>query len=186
MEVLTDAAIEEIKTRCCFVSEVLDASGDNSRIASPGGWGGDDYFTDTDPPSDATHSESEYSRVSMDVDSAAGESQAASSSSSVVPHPYTTLPSNRMERGGNNLQVLADLYMRHSTATDIQIRVAPPTAQQVGSGKGTLIIPGWIRERAAEVLFEGGDVDESSVAEVILDSLLKVMIYPSLVPNSLI
>ena len=35
------------------------------------------------------------------------------------------------------------------------------------------MIPGWIRERAAEVLFEGGDVDEVSVAEVILDSLLK-------------
>lgn len=36
-----------------------------------------------------------------------------------------------------------------------------------------MIIPGWIRERAAEVLFEGGDVDEMSVAEVILESLLK-------------
>ena len=37
------------------------------------------------------------------------------------------------------------------------------------TGRGTLIIPGWVRERAAEVLFEGGDVDESSVAKVMLD-----------------
>lgn len=52
--------------------------------------------------------------------------------------------------------------------------VEPPPSQQTGTGRGTLVVPGWIRERAAEVLFEGGDVDESSVAEVILDSLLKV------------
>ena len=46
----------------------------------------------------------------------------------------------------------------------------------VGSptGRGTLLIPGWVRERAVEVLFEGGDVDESSVAEVILDCLMRV------------
>lgn len=54
------------------------------------------------------------------------------------------------------------------------MRVVPPESQQTGTGRGTLIIPGWIRERAAEVLFEGGDVDESSVAEVILEALLKV------------
>jgi actin-related protein 10 len=53
--------------------------------------------------------------------------------------------------------------------------VTPPPFQQTGTGRGTLIIPGWIRERAAEVLFEGGDVDESSLAEVILDTLLKVL-----------
>ncbi|KAF7336758.1 Fungal specific actin related protein [Mycena venus] len=54
------------------------------------------------------------------------------------------------------------------------MRVVPPVAQQTGTGRGTLIIPGWVRERTPEVLFEGGDVDESSVAEVILDALLKV------------
>jgi len=64
--------------------------------------------------------------------------------------------------------------MRHSNATDIQLRVVPPVAHQMGTGRGTLIVPGWIRERAAAVLFEGGDVDESGVAEVLLDSLSKV------------
>jgi actin-related protein 10 len=68
------------------------------------------------------------------------------------------------------------MYTRFSTATDLHLRVIPPASQQTGTGRGTLIVPGWIRERAAEVLFEGGDVDESSVAEVILDALLKVVI----------
>ncbi len=55
----------------------------------------------------------------------------------------------------------------------MHIRVTPPQHQQTGTGLGTLVIPGWIRERAAEVLFEGGDIDESSLAELILNVLLK-------------
>ena len=86
--------------------------------------------------------------------------------------------------GGNNLQQLAALYTRHSSATDIRLPVTPPASQNTGTGMGLLVVPGWVRERAAEVLFEGGDVDESSVAEVILDALLMVRI-PSTMPTSL-
>lgn len=93
--------------------------------------------------------------------------QASSESEVVSPRPA--------EPGEGSLQMLANIYTRHSTATDIQLRVVPPASQQLGTGRGTLIIPGWIRERAAEVLFEGGDVDESSVAEVLLETLLKVI-----------
>lgn len=89
----------------------------------------------------------------------------------MVSHPRAHTEQPQSE---NHLQALASMYTRHSTATEIHLRVVPPVAQQTGTGRGTLIIPGWIRERAAEVLFEGGDVDESSVAEVILDALLKV------------
>ncbi|KAI5450353.1 hypothetical protein NCC49_003135 [Naganishia albida] len=39
------------------------------------------------------------------------------------------------------------------------------------SGCGELLVPGWIRERAAEVFFEEGDVDALSVVEVILSCL---------------
>jgi hypothetical protein len=81
--------------------------------------------------------------------------------------------------GGDYLQAIANMYKRHSTATDLQMRIMPPLSQQTGTGRGTLIIPGWIRERAAEVLFEGGDVDESSLAELILDTLLKVITFSS-------
>ncbi|KAG8690981.1 hypothetical protein FRC09_011775 [Ceratobasidium sp. 395] len=68
----------------------------------------------------------------------------------------------RVERGPD------DPMMAHSRATDLQIAVG------AGAGRGVVIVPGWIRERAAEVLFMGGDVDERSVAETVLDSLRKV------------
>ncbi len=166
-DVLTDKVIDEIKTRICFVGEPLDTEGP-SQSMSPGP--GDDLDL---PPSDPAMSESEFSRVSADIDSNFSSQHAGSSSYSVVSHSQLA----GMEHGQSaqsGVQVLATMYSRHSTATDIHMRVDPPPSQQTGTGRGTLIIPGWIRERAAEVLFEGGDVDESSVAEVILDTLLKV------------
>ncbi|RPD60207.1 actin-domain-containing protein, partial [Lentinus tigrinus ALCF2SS1-6] len=166
-DVLTEKVIDEIKTRICFVGEPLDT--DNpSHLMSPGP--GDDLDL---PPSDPAMSESEFSRVSADIDSNFSSQHAASSSYSVVSHSQLA----GMEHGQSaesGVKALATMYSRHSTATDIHMRVDPPPSQQTGTGRGTLIIPGWIRERAAEVLFEGGDVDESSVAEVILDTLLKV------------
>ncbi|KII85085.1 hypothetical protein PLICRDRAFT_116486 [Plicaturopsis crispa FD-325 SS-3] len=168
-EILSDPVIEEIKTRCCFVGDVMESMHD-TRAASPS-----DESTEFDvPPSDSTVSESEFSHTSMSRDSTISSSQRASSEfSSVAAHPQMA-GAGIDQRRHNRLQVLATMYTRHSTATDLHMRVVPPVAQQTGTGRGTLIIPGWIRERAAEVLFEGGDVDESSVAEVILDALLKV------------
>ncbi|KAG8752047.1 hypothetical protein FRC14_007402 [Serendipita sp. 396] len=64
-------------------------------------------------------------------------------------------------------------YQRQSTATDFMIPVNPPPPLS-GTGRGSIRVPGWVRERAAEQLFEGGDVDEYSVVEVILKTLLKV------------
>jgi actin-related protein 10 len=164
-EILTDAVIEEIKTRCCFVGNVLDSS--EMRSISPSG---EDPEIDV-PPSDPATSESEFSRGSAGPESTTS-SQQASSEFSVVSHPR--IHGANQPRNENHLQALASLYTRHSTATELHMRVVPPVSQQTGTGRGTLIIPGWVRERAAEVLFEGGDVDESSVAEVILDALLKV------------
>lgn len=163
-EILTDAVVEDIKTRCCFVGEALDNL--DTHIVSPSG----DDSTELDlPPSDPALSESDFSRISADIDSNFSSQHAASSGFSVVSH--SQLPS--VDRPQPGLQALATMYTRHSTATDLRMRVEPPVSQQTGTGRGTLLIPGWIRERAAEVLFEGGDVDESSVAEVILDTLLK-------------
>ncbi|KAH7884756.1 actin family [Phlebopus sp. FC_14] len=165
-EILTDALVEDIKTRCCFVSGPLE-SNDDMRASSP------ELASESDfpPSSDSAMSESEFSRASEGLESVES-SQQASSEFSIVSHPQPS--ATQAGRGQNHLQVLANMYMRHSSATDIQIRVDPPVSQRMGTGLGTLVIPGWIRERAAEVLFEGGDVDESSVAEVILDALLKV------------
>ncbi|WFD34331.1 hypothetical protein MCUN1_001170 [Malassezia cuniculi] len=38
-------------------------------------------------------------------------------------------------------------------------------------GDGDRVVPGWIRERAAEVLFEPGDEDEASIVECVVQSL---------------
>lgn len=165
-EVLTDSVIEEIKTRCCFVGDVLGASVD-AREATPAADDGSELEL---PPSDTTQSESEFSQSGFDSNFS---SQQTSSEFSVISHSRVPPADNR--RGESHLQALAMMYTRHSTATDLHTPVTPPPSQQTGTGRGTLIIPGWIRERAAEVLFEGGDVDESSLAEVILDALLKVL-----------
>ncbi|KAF8150699.1 fungal-specific actin related protein [Crassisporium funariophilum] len=157
-EVLTDAVIEEIKTRCCFVGDVLGAVKDGRRETPME----DESYEMDIPPSDNSLTGSDFSH--------AGLSHQDSDYSVVsVPRTHAEDP-----QGEDHLQALATMYKRYSTATDIQMRVVPPPAQQVGTGRGTLIIPGWIRERAAELLFEGGDVDESSLAETILNALLKV------------
>jgi len=161
LEVLSDAVLQDIKTRCSFVGDSLDTALDPG-IAPPSV---EDPMDLDLPPNDSAPSESDFSRVSGDLDST---TDPTSSDFSVVPSQ--PLPGRL---SGNQLQALANLYMRHSTATDLHLKVTPPTSQQTGTGLGTLIIPGWIRERGSELLFEGGDVDESSIAETILDCLLK-------------
>ncbi|KAJ3795790.1 fungal-specific actin related protein [Lentinula aff. detonsa] len=174
-EILTNEVLEEIKTRCCFVGESLaptdSDAGDNGPIP-------DDSVTSSDidmpPTSDPPQSESEFSFAGRE---SGVSSQHDSSEYSVISTPRMGgRPQDRPPGNENRLQILADMYMRHSTATDLRLRVEPPASMANSStlGYGTVIIPGWIRERTAEVLFEGGDVDEGSLAETILDALLKV------------
>ncbi|EDR08713.1 fungal specific actin related protein [Laccaria bicolor S238N-H82] len=165
-DVLTAKVVEEIKTRCCFVGDILKGANETSGRETPS----EDFGSEMDAPiSDAAHSESDFSHSGFDsVVSSHGDS----SEFSIIPSSHTR-PMNKSS-GESHLQALATMYKRHSTATDLHMRVEPPPSQQTGTGRGTLIIPGWIRERAAEVLFEGGDVDEGSLAETILNALLKV------------
>jgi actin-related protein 10 len=145
--------------------------------------GGMGSGSEVDLPPSGAPSESDFSRVSSQPQSQGASQSGAASDFSVVSHsqarPYLGTTSSQGEGGGGDesrLDALASMYQRHSTATDIRMHVVPPKSQQTGTGRGTLIMPGWVRERAAEVLFEGGDVDEASIAEVILDALLKVPI----------
>ena len=156
-EILTDAVVEEIKTRCCFVGNFLGFAKEVTRKTPA-----EEEEEEEDmyiPPSDISLTGSDLSHAEQD-----------SEYSTVSDQP----PHRDDPPGESHLQALSTMYKRHSTATDIQMRVLPPSSQQAGTGRGTLLIPGWIRERAAEILFEGGDVDESSLAETILDALLKV------------
>lgn len=91
------------------------------------------------------------------------------------------------------MHVLESRYKQLSKVKDIAIAVPDPPRKAVTAatqpstlgippltaaiGRGTLLIPGWIRERAAEVLFEGGgDEDELSLIEMILRTLIKLPI----------
>lgn len=168
-EVLTDSVIDEILTRSCFVGEpIIGLSSSDTREMTPSLDDGSE--ADLPPSSDATPSESDFSYADPDSITSSGQ---ASSEFSVISHPRA--PTDPNSRAGG-LQGLANLYTRHSTATDLKLRVAP-LAGGSGLGYATLIIPGWIRERTAEMLFEPGDVDEKSIAEVILDALLKVGVH---------
>lgn len=71
------------------------------------------------------------------------------------------------------LESLKTRYEANSSATSLNHRISNPHSP-AGTLKGLLVVPGWIRERAADVLFESGDVDEPSVVEVILDVILQV------------
>lgn len=159
-EILTDVLVEEIKTRCCFVGHALDVSDADFRDMTPL------VESSSEAASDGVPSESGLESTTSSQTEAGSEFSEASG-------PGLS-PSPSVGPGENYLQAMSSIYRRHSTATDLQMRVVPPPSEQTGTGLGTLIIPGWIRERTAEVLFEGGDIDESSVAEVILDSLLRV------------
>ncbi|TFK27769.1 actin-domain-containing protein [Coprinopsis marcescibilis] len=165
LEVLTEEVVEEIKTRCCFVGDPVEDHTVPDDQAMPDS----DVEMDVDA-SEGTQSESDVSRIDSVT-----SSQAGSSEFSVVTNPQAYASSSK-EAGQSQgtLQALERVYKRSSTATDLQMRVTPPVAQQTGTGLGMLLIPGWIRERATEVLFERGDIDESSLAEVILDVLLKI------------
>lgn len=181
-EVLTDGVMEQIKTQCCFVGTAMESEqdefDDGDRAETP--VAGDDSMEMDVPPSE--FSESQLGSDVVNTPASPPSSQLSGPSSfSVVTGTQSQGP--RSSRRGSStreghLQAIAEMYSRHSTATELRLRVDPPTSQPQQAGatliKGTLLIPGWIRERAAEVLFEGGDVDETSVAEVILESLLKV------------
>ncbi|EKM78646.1 hypothetical protein AGABI1DRAFT_75023 [Agaricus bisporus var. burnettii JB137-S8] len=179
-EILTEELVEEIKTRCCFVSEMMPEFHEdlNDYEATPSEGEPMLEYMDSEPevepevpPSDdMTPSESEFSTAESSENMV---SQAETSESPSQQNDPRTPASEEGMAGEGHLQGIANLYKRYSTATTIRMRVTPAAHQPTGTGQGTLVIPGWIRERAAEVLFEGGDIDESSLAELILDVLLK-------------
>lgn len=159
-DVITDAVLEDIKTRCCFVGEPIVMS---SRPSSPvpsttqgTATTGDDSVSDS---GEGSRPESSAS-MAMDVDN-----PRRSLGPQIVRPKLAKTPAH-----------LRDLYVEQSRASDLFLRIPGPSgsiATAIVSRAG-LRIPGWVRERAAEILFGCGDLDESGCAEIILDSLLKV------------
>lgn len=158
--ILTDALVEMIKTRACFVSDPIPPSEDQDVTMMEAAPSSSASVSDADqydtPPASEAQFPTTGSSTTGSVTGSLSDSAAGSVSGSVAGGP-----SRRGERG-------SDPMAAHSQATDLQIAVGS------GAGRGVIIIPGWVRERAAEVLFMGGDVDERSVAETVLDTLRKV------------
>ncbi|KAF8688862.1 actin, partial [Rhizoctonia solani] len=160
--ILTDALVETIKTRACFVGSPISPEDDQDQdvtmmdiVPTPSSASASDAGLYDTPPMSEVHTplRTTASSTAGSVSGAASVSGAGSVSG--------VGPSRREERE-------IDPMAKHSRATDLRIAVG------VGAGRGVVIIPGWVRERAAEALFTGGDVDERSVAETVLDCLRKV------------
>lgn len=93
-----------------------------------------------------------------------------------------------VSQGGDEREALAralgTAYKQFSTSTSVTYRIPSgfppkmgelPTSTSVpATGRGWLRIPGWVRERAAEALFESSDEDARSLPDLILESLLRV------------
>lgn len=87
------------------------------------------------------------------------------------------MTSHSVERldDSSNLDHHAEAFAQSSEAKDATFLL-----QKEKSGSDVSLrsvkVPGWVRERAGEVFFEAGDVDSSSVVEVILSCLVMVSI----------
>jgi actin-related protein 10 len=130
-EMLTDAIVEEIETRCCFVGTPLDASPADVQTGSP-------IIRDVEMilANDGTQSKSEFSHSSR-CDSNVSSHRALSDFSSFSHQPRVTSNSGNHHHREGHLQALATLYKRHSSATDLQLRVDLSPSHQLGIGRGT-------------------------------------------------
>ncbi|KAM0754774.1 actin-like ATPase domain-containing protein [Meredithblackwellia eburnea MCA 4105] len=98
---------------------------------------------------------------------------------SVGPEPNAEDAEANEAEDDELLRRLERRYSRNSATTTISFKVPsfPPSSAPVsGTRKGWIQVPGWVRERAAEVLFEEGTDDARNVPDLILESLLKLPI----------
>lgn len=74
---------------------------------------------------------------------------------------------------------LKDRYSPSSTIHDRSFRIPHSTSPR--DGQGTLVVPGWVLERAAEILFDSDVSSEEAdtIPDAILTTLLKVSFLPS-------
>ncbi len=155
-EILTDALIEDIKTSCCFVGQPIDL---------------------TALPESASSLAQREDRMDIDVETPPSHGQSLHASPPPGQRSGSHSGAHTPSRQPQPTQdPWVAQYERTSTAADFMIPVSPPPPI-FGTGRGSIRVPGWIRERAADYLFLGGDVDEPSVAEIILQTLLKVKLF---------
>lgn len=151
-EVLSDELVEEIKNRCCFVGERL---ADNEE-----------------------EGEGDLAEFFPDVDD---EGKDGGGEGDDDEDPGMGLLRSDAEDDSKALRALYKKFSKTSKATTVSFKIPASASSKdpppgTNAGRGWISIPGWVRERAAEVFFEGGngDGDGLSLEEIVCESLLKV------------
>ncbi|GAA5936307.1 uncharacterized protein JCM15063_002775 [Sporobolomyces koalae] len=154
-KVLTEELVEEIKTLCCFVGGEIS---DDEQLLR-------DYDNNLNDRYNREASTTTATSSAMDVDS-------------------TPAASPIQETFDPDAALFKYLYARYSRSapdtTSVSFRIphlsAPPPP--AGVGRGHLAIPSWIRERAAEVLFDSTleTHDSLSIQSTILECVLSLPI----------
>lgn len=149
---LTDERIEQIKAKALFVSSYDPALSDLADVFS---------VLDLDPSP---------ARVDAGVEQEAVSTirRKYSATSSATPFTFGVTPESVDHTGSASL------------IQSIQAP-APHTGSALGASAaqsevGVIAIPGWVRERAAEVLFERGDADDSGLVEMTVAAIGKLPI----------
>ena len=87
----------------------------------------------------------------------------------------------------DDMRLMRSLHRRYapsSTATDLSFKVPPPPGTSREMGFGTLVVPGWVRERAVEVLFADDDLGEvTPLPEALLVGIMQVGVHPFCFPG---
>ncbi|GAC99114.1 actin [Pseudozyma hubeiensis SY62] len=151
---LTDDRLEQIKAKALFVSSY-----------DPDLSGLEDLFSDLEVES----AESRQGLEALQAESAASTRQRYSSISTATPFTFAVTP---------------DSVDPNGTASVIQSISAPPSstsstlsgASRGAQASGVIAIPGWVRERAAELLFESGNDDDPGLIDTTVRAISKLPI----------
>lgn len=172
-ELLTPDFLDEIKARALFVSEPISLR--DSELDEGGGLADLLGTPAAVPPTPGQTSDSPSRAVAAPVSESEDVRMSDIGEGASISDEAAD---------GELMRQLKRRYAASSTATDLAIRVPPAKEATSASGngpgnapstgRGAIAIPGWVRERAAEVLFEEGDIDEASIVELVLDALKSV------------
>lgn len=166
-EMLDDAFLEELIVKVCFVARPVPApaaqeakTGDADRTprgSAVPAFGGGAPMLQPHPP--AAYDEAADSDFLASLEARyAGVSKATPLLLALPPLP----PSN------------PHATLLHPTTLPPPGGISTLQTQTQPAARGVIVVPGWVRERAAEVLFEQGDEDELSLVQLAAQSLIKV------------
>lgn len=152
-ELLSDQVVEMVLTQGCFVGSAMT---DDAR---------------EDVRSSVTRS-SGTRRASLGKGTSTGDERVPYAPGE-APEPQEAAAYDEAS-DAHFMSSLQSRFRKSSTATNTVFKIHPGFDSPPAMSFGSLLVPGWIRERAAEILFEESPGEEASLPELVLDALLKV------------